>query len=46
MTVGLSEQAKMLVDPPDLNVLRMVGCVPSVTFFRSDKTPVATSSRK
>ena len=38
-TVGLSEQANTLVVPGDLNVRSTVGCVPKVTFLRSDKTP-------
>lgn len=40
MTVGRSEQAKTLTVEDDWKVFRIVGCVPKVTFFFSDKIPV------
>lgn len=39
MTVGRSEQANTFVVERDLNVLSMVGWVPSVTFFLSVRDP-------
>lgn len=39
MTVGRSEQAKTLVVESERNVLRTVGWVPRVTFFRSLSKP-------
>jgi len=38
--VGRSEQANTFVVDRDLNVLSMVGWVPRVTFFLSDKDPI------
>ena len=37
--MGRSEQANTFVVDSDLNVLSIVGCVPRVTFFLSDKDP-------
>lgn len=39
MTVGRSEQANTLEVESDLKVRSTVGCVPSVTFFRSLNAP-------
>lgn len=39
MTVGRSEQANTLEVESDLKVRSTVGCVPSVTFFRSLSAP-------
>ena len=38
--MGRSEQANTFVVDRDLNVLSMVGWVPRVTFFLSDKDPI------
>ena len=37
--MGRSEQANTFVVDKDLNVLSMVGWVPRVTFFLSDRDP-------
>lgn len=45
MTVGRSEQAKTLVVDRERKVLRTVGWVPRVTFFRSLSKPAEKEQR-